>query len=383
MGTLEDRLTIIKRRGNSISYSLSAIRQAIGNGASSVKEIADQAGLAVGTVHQYSRRYNIELPKRSKPEKISSGNQVKRTLERDQLIQQGIEHRLTLRELGASLKLSHEGARQYLMETGKYEEWKEKKGEQKQEREKEKQIFRQKRETEYKAKQDLLSLLKERLYQKAQQEGWATRKAVEAFYARDRLEGSKYTIENIMPIFQRYEQAQKEDRKLSLVELAEGTVFCFEEVGRLLREISVEPMYGPGRPSRRNNSSPEANAIDRAYENVPMTAPDIAYFLDIPSHIVGNRFWTKGKRPISPPNGVKRFSFGKNKGVTVLTYRLASQIYEAADLGFNNTEVTELLETTPKVVEYALTERKNLEANIINALHVLYPEEEIKKPYRH
>ncbi|MEK6940231.1 MAG: hypothetical protein AABX31_05895, partial [Nanoarchaeota archaeon] len=89
-------------------------------------------------------------------------------------------------------------------------------------------------------------------------------------------------------------------------------------------------------------------------------------------------FGAKGKR-IGIPKTIRRFGFGKG---TSLTYRLASQIYEAADLGFNSTEVTELLDTTPRVVEYALTERKTLESKIINALQVLYPEENIYKPYR-
>src|SRR3989344_712915 len=94
--------------------SLTAIRQVIDSGASSAKEIAEQTGLALNTVYQYSYRHDIKIPKKRRytprKENDPAGNQIKRTPERDELIQQGIEQGLMLRELGASIGLSREAA---------------------------------------------------------------------------------------------------------------------------------------------------------------------------------------------------------------------------------------------------------------------------------
>lgn len=295
---------------------------------------------------------------------------LKRTTQRDELFSKGIEQASTLAELGKSIGVTREAARLYLHQTGLHETWKEKRNQQKQERDLERRTAQQKLETEQETKAQFLYLLKEHLHQKAEQEGWVTQKAVGSFYTKDRR---TYKLEDIYAVFQKYEQAQKEGKKLSLEKLAEGTPFVFPRVGRILREVGVEPMHG----ARDRTITPQwkVSAINRAYKSIPMTAFDIAYFLDLPYHVVNQRFFAKGKRSNLP-------LFAKSFGDEKLTYRLASQIYEAADLGFNKTEVTELLETASKVVAYALTERKTVESKIINALQVLYPEEEIKKPYR-
>lgn len=45
----------------------------------------------------------------------------------------------------------------------------------------------------------------------------------------------------------------------------------------------------------------------------------------------------------------------------MLTDRLASQIYEDQDLGFNRDEIIELLDTHKKIIEYALDHRDEIE----------------------
>jgi hypothetical protein len=51
----------------------------------------------------------------------------------------------------------------------------------------------------------------------------------------------------------------------------------------------------------------------------------------------------------------------------VLTYRRASEIYKAADLGYNHPEICELLDTNENVVDYALEKRNEIGAVIEKA----------------
>ncbi len=333
---------------------LMAIRQAIENGASSVKEIAELTGFHRNVIYNCSYKHGINLPKRN----YSSIN--KRLSAIRKAITTGA---LSIDEIARQVGLSSKTVCEY---SSKYNILLPQDSlnvkQQKLERQKEKQLERE-------TKSQFLFKLKECLYKKVGEEGWAMQKAVEALYARNRR---TYKLQDIYAIFQKYERAQREGKKLSLEELAEGTPFLFVDVGRLLREIGVEPMHG--NLDKKATSQWKKQSIDKAYEKVSISTYDIAHFIDVNPQVVRKRFCKKGKR--------ENIQTIKDWGKQKLTYRLASQIYETVDLGFNQSETAELLDANPKVVEYALSERKGLEPTIINALQVLYPQETITKPYR-
>lgn len=57
-----------------------------------------------------------------------------------------------------------------------------------------------------------------------------------------------------------------------------------------------------------------------------------------------------------------------------LNYRLASRIYEAADLGFLKEETLELDGIPARVYDYAIEHRKDIEGKINEAMQILHPE---------
>ena len=60
---------------------------------------------------------------------------------------------------------------------------------------------------------------------------------------------------------------------------------------------------------------------------------------------------------------------------------MASQIYEASDLGFNKEEIMELLDANERVLDHSLENRGTIETKIKDALRVLYPDREFDRPY--
>lgn len=102
---------------------------------------------------------------------------------------------------------------------------------------------------------------------------------------------------------------------------------------------------------------------------------DIAYFLRLPLHVPDLRYKAFGKRPKA-----KRYikSFSRHG---MLTYRLASQIYEAKDCDFRKSEITELLDKDEMIVGYALFYRKEVKPKIVKGLRVLYAECNVNTSY--
>ena len=107
-----------------------------------------------------------------------------------------------------------------------------------------------------------------------------------------------------------------------------------------------------------------------------------AYFLGLNDWVVNQNmtlYGLKNKRP-KVQHAIKSFGMGRNHNI--LTYRLASQIYEACDLGFTLEETCELLDTTPQIVDYAIKHDKKIEADIVKALRILYKDKRVNRPYK-
>ena len=118
--------------------------------------------------------------------------------------------------------------------------------------------------------------------------------------------------------------------------------------------------------------------LERAVR-VSMPVGDIAYFLEVPYHIVDGFFsvYYQGKK--------KRAStekFIKQVGVLKkdqLTYRSASQIYEALDAGFFQKEINESY--NEEIVNYAFLKRDEIQRHIVRSLKQLFLDKHIDKPY--
>ena len=83
----------------------------------------------------------------------------------------------------------------------------------------------------------------------------------------------------------------------------------------------------------------------------------------------------QGERKVRLP--LKRMS--RDEGD--VTYRLASQIYEAYDVGFTIGESVELLDSSERKVRWALEYRDKVEPVLVRTLQKMFRDKEITTPY--
>ena len=155
-------------------------------------------------------------------------------------------------------------------------------------------------------------------------------------------------------------------------ELSRHSGISLTYVGRILKEVGLEPMY----PSikRKLQTREKIKMIIKAFK-LEMSIADIAYFIEVPVHVVKYRFKKIGERPDFIQERMKSYHL---KIGAPITYRLASQIYGARDLGFNEQETSQLLDTNEAIVNYVLR-NKYLEEKITKQLAIMY---NVDRPYK-
>lgn len=272
----------------------------------------------------------------------------------DALIEQGE----TLEVIRKAVGITKEGARRYIGRTSQYDRWREKS--------KERKSLRRLKIPEL----GLISVLKSRVLELAKKEGYAYEKAFEVIYSRKTTPPYPYSV--YITLFQTVKDAEDRGVKLSLDELAEASGLKW---GMTIREILKSGGKGAMyRTFDRNLTPPEKkDAIKRGFY-LKMQKSDIAYFVDVPIHVVKWYLNQVGTKPIAKPFIV---SIQQKR----LTYRLASQIYEARDLDFRVHEIAQLFDTTEHIVNYALDNRQIHQKTIIDALRILHANNNINKPY--
>ncbi len=340
-----------------------AIRQAVNSGAESIEEIAEKVNLSMGSIREYATEFGIELPK--KPSRIN----YKRREKVGELAKQG----LTLERIGNSVGVKRERARQLLHKAGYHKIWQEAKEKIKREQEKEKEEKESEEQQRKEILGTLVSSLETRVSQLAKKEGWVYEKAVEYKRLIPRTHKTHYSFDELVKLFKAYEDARNNGVRVSLEEFGERFDLWAADVGKIFRRVGVKPMYGKIENMTRL-SKEEIKVLERGFP-LGMSDPDIAYFVGVPHHAAQQRFTKRDKRRKVNPF-IKRFGRGKR-----ITYRSASQIYEALDLGFTQQETIELFDTTQEVANYVIEKRKKIEPKIINTLRVLSNDNNIDKPY--
>ncbi len=219
-------------------------------------------------------------------------------------------------------------------------------------------------------RKEFLFLLEERIEQLAKIEGPGWEAAVQYYRKLGRINSN--FLEIVAKALTHYFSARESGKKLSLAELGRGTTLeKGSYLGKILASFGLEPFYG----TRDRNPIPlwKKEAIHRS-NNTILSPKDIGYFLNVPSKLVISRF-SKLNNSWSRSN---RYIYGE-KG---LTFRLASQVYEAIDVGFSPSETLELIESaSSKTINCALDQRESIEPQIISALRVIYNDEDISQPY--
>ncbi len=198
--------------------------------------------------------------------------------------------------------------------------------------------------------------------------------AVEKTTSYFRSKRSNYRIRDLANIFQRYKDAPKAGRKFSLYELAKETEISFVQVGKILNFSNLKPMVRGYHKEVERLNEKQKLMIQRAF-HIEMSTHDLAYFVGVSPWVVVNRFRKqagKGKIEIIYPG---------NKKEGTLKYRMASEIYEARDAGFNREEICELTGCNETILEYALEYERKISSEIVRALRKIYDRKDVDRPY--
>ncbi len=309
-------------------------------------------------------------------EVYSSENKIKISKKERSDLDSMIEQGLSLKEIGEVYGVSAERARQIIKEQGKTEIFRTI-------RHMQTKIFKENGKN--KELSEILGCLTQRTDELVKKEGWAYQKALEYLDKPRQNAGSRLvsnSFDDLLVIFEKYENAQKNGQKLSLIDLSEGTNFIFPQVGKILNDVGVSPMYGDKWKGRTPTPRDKKEAVKRALA-VQIPATDIAYFLGVPNYVIENNITAQGlrKNRLNIAHAIKQFGSGKNH--RALNYRLASEIYEASDkCKFNIQETAEILDVSQKLVNYALEHRNEIEPVILDSLRVLYNDSKINEPYK-
>jgi len=415
MGSITTPPRVYKKQYSKQQLRIEDINRAISSGASSVAEIVEQSGVSMPTIYKYARDGKIDLPKRTekggKRTYLTSKGMTK--LQRINAINHAISERVqsleefcnranlkperllsfckknnlelppnltpykyrpeidALIENGASLpemskitKITRQAVDYYIINSGQYEEWR---------RKREEVLQAPKLEAEQKTQlyQSLVYILEARLSELSKKESWAIQKASQYIQSQKFI---RYRPEQLVGLFERRERAENSGELLSLKELGEPFGMKYpSDVGRIFSEVGFEPMYGKREryiltPKEKKEALKRSPALN-------MSSNDIGYFLEIPFYVVDNYF---ARRGVKHRSKIDRKEFGRY----VLTYRLASQIYESQDAFFLTSNIPELLGTNRKIVDYAIENRHKIEPEIIQALRTLYASDNIHNPYK-
>lgn len=338
------------------SNRIQIIHKAIAEGVNSLEEFCDRTHLRPHFLLRFCREHNLKLPPNLTPYKYR--------LEMDALIEKGA----TLEQIGIAggypRRSARENARLYIRDSGQYEEWRRKREDIKQTQKIEAQQRKQLLER-------LVYILDNRVSELAEREGWPYQKAIQYMKGLKRIRHDSYKPQLLIKLFKRHENARNRGRRLPLEELGRPLDLYTSSVGRIFREVGLKPMYGNKRGDRY--SKEKENAIKKIFR-LRLSINDIAYFLDLSTHL--------GKRLRRVSDGNANL-YRTRIGMRSLSYRLASQIYEAQSVGFRRySDIAELVGTSEEVVRYAINNKHSIAQKIIQVLRIAYANPYYDKPYK-
>lgn len=355
--------------------TIDEIKKAIDEGAKSIDEISEMIGIKPLTIYNYYRK-KVELPKFEKRLLDYQGEYYSPKI--NPIIDSLIEAGANLEEITEELesigmkKYSREWINQYTLRTGQHEKWKNARA----------KVGCKRARDFYLGK--IASQIKEIEKRKYREEcPWAYKKTEKFFFAIN----GRHDYEKVFSFLKHYQTAKENGERISLEEFGEEHGLSFTYVGKILKTVGEKPLIKPHQKIRELVPEYKRQALERAAE-IPMSGENLAYFLGLSRGVVSRHYTNFSARKRSKiEEYVARFGSGKN--LSYLTYRLASQIYEAVDeeeeeeggCGFSREDTLEVLGCSERVYDYAVEHRDEIEPVIVNALKVLYPDKKIDKPF--
>ena len=337
----------------------------------SVKQpsLEEVCGNVIDEVKIINPQHQDDLPEsfqqgyKSRPRRMS-------TLRRERL-EELVAVGQTLNEMKSHFAVTRERVRQMLHSSGLHQAWKERRKEVKSR----KRLFEAKLQTERQSFADTLRQLEEIV---ALESPWAEVKVWQYRNIHPINNRNSLPTESLLKLFETYAVARLEGKKLSVCELGKISGMSFNVVARILREVGLDRMY---RNIENRHYFPKwkKKVAERVFVSSPLSVNDIAYFIKIPSYVVRQELHRRRHKSVKKEPILSGSGGGKAKP---LTYCLASQIYEAHDLGFNPEETGKLLDLSLNRVTFAQYRRNRFAPVIIRVLSIMYPEEGINTPYR-
>src|SRR3989344_3945159 len=274
-------------------------------GVTTYEAMSKETGLHKGLIKGYANKFGIEL----KGSYFQISQPKKRRPEIDNLILEG----KTLQEIGDAVGLTRERIRQYINGSGQYDLYRGKR----QEIEKIKKEINSNEDTPYNRKRNVknvANLVRLLGLEKSKSEPWPVRKSLEYVLSRKGINifnKKNYTVDDILPILKRYEEAKNNNKKLSLEELGAGTRLGFSAVSRVLKEVGLEPLYGTR--ERRSPLNNEEKKVILRVKDTKLTSPDVAYFSNLNFWQI-SQYLERKKKKIGRGSTIKIFS--KNQGIS-------------------------------------------------------------------
>ncbi|MEK6928743.1 MAG: hypothetical protein AABW65_02185 [Nanoarchaeota archaeon] len=272
----------------------------------------------------------------------------------------------SLTQIGASFGFTREWARQFINDASLHHIWR-----------KSRKSYEQHTEAKELARNrnKIFSLFQTHILKQLNSENisWPEKKTVEYILNYKYNKGINTSPERIKVLFKAYHEAQQKGERLSFEKLGKKAGISAPSAQRLLEKIGCLSIYKKLEYKPRKHLTPEQ--INRMQEasRLPMVLEDLAYFSGRSAY----PFLVYGKKREQHLNSINWFSYNKLR----LTYRIASQIYEAEDAGFSQQEMQELFEVPHHHVAHALEHRSKIAPIIMKALRLLHPEKHYTKPY--
>jgi len=350
---LHDRYSVKTTKATSVSSREVKIRELAKQGLTR-RKIAGSLGMRYDHVCDLVAFNGIEVVRASGKQPLSDGRRV------------DILNGLSLIELGKKWKLSRERARQIINREDLYDDWRMGREQVRGKLEREKLEEVQRRE----AIGEVLEVMTAGKYKGAD---WSGRMALKHF---SRHPWSSLGFDKLEKLFGLYREARESGEKVSLRKFGERSGMHFATVGEILKESGLEPLVR-GKLKKDSGRIEVLNEYAKQSKYFNLSCRDVGYFLGMTGygasiHLVKSKKFKRGK-------GLAReFSLSKKRKVS---YRKASEVFEARDAGFDRDESAYLLDVDRRFVDFVLREKHYIKDSLQKALRVLHPGRKTHKPY--
>ncbi len=343
-------------------------KEAAAEGCSAL-QILDKTNTAPFTAYQLSRKAGIELQQ----EKVINRNEIKVLRHRlkkinnnkDTRINKLIRRGLSLEQIGEAFGYTNESIRQLIVGSGQHDYWR-----------MSRQFYKYTKGERnlYETRQEIIELLKANIRKRVESlndEGqWAEKQALKYKTSLKNLEcPDSIPIQKLIKLFETYQRAEQSGERVSLKELGDESGMSHVHVSRILSRVGLESFFWKCEHKPRLTSEQK-----RTIRSLAMNSRDISFFSGYSQPTISKINSLYSGRIL------EKFG-GKFGGKTILNYRIASQVYEAQDAGFNEPEICELLDRDERVIQYAIEHRPKVEKTIIKAIRVFHPDKKVNKPY--